>query len=108
VGTNGDAIQPLSSYAVGLGLSQPLLGNYGGLGRGSNRLDGETNFDWTIYKNIPVTEGTYFQFQAQFINATNSTSFQDGDFNISSPTFGNYLTTNNNGRFIQLGGRFVF
>jgi hypothetical protein len=107
-GTNGDAIQALSSYAVSLGLSQPLLGNYGGLGRASNRLDGETNFDWTIYKNIPVTEGTYFQFQAQFINATNSASFQDVDFTISSPSFGQYLTSTSNGRFIQLGGRFVF
>jgi hypothetical protein len=30
------------------------------------------------------------------------------DLTINSPTFGQYLTTVNNGRFIQLGARFVF
>jgi len=107
-GLNTDAIQRLSTYATSLGLSQPLLGNYGTLGRGTHRLNGERNFDWTIFKNVHVTEGRYIQLQAQFINTFNNTSFQDVDFTISSPNFGQYLTTTGNGRFIQLGARFVF
>jgi hypothetical protein len=107
-GLNDDPISRISTYAASLGLSQPLLGNYGTLGRNRHRLNGETNFDLSVYKNFYVTEGRYFQIQAQFINAFNNTSFQTMDLTINSPTFGQYLTTVNNGRFIQLGARFVF
>jgi hypothetical protein len=108
MGLDTDPVQRISTYAAGLGLSQPLLGNFGALGRGTHRLDGETSFDWSVHKNFSVQEGRYFQVQAQFINAFNNKAFQDVNNNISSPSFGQYLTTTRNGRFIQLGARFVF
>ncbi|MBM3726789.1 MAG: TonB-dependent receptor [Acidobacteria bacterium] len=107
-GRNTDAVTPLSLYAERLGLSQPLLGNIGNLGRNVLRLNGERNFDWSMYKNFNFREGTFVQFRAEFYNTFNNTSFQDIDANINSPTFGQYQTVGQNARFIQLGLRFVF
>jgi hypothetical protein len=100
--------QNISLYAQSLGLSQPLLGNFGNLGRNVNRLNGERNFDWNLYKNIPVRERVFFQIRAEFYNLFNSVSFQDVDRTITSPSFGQYQTVGQNSRFIQLAARFVF
>jgi outer membrane receptor protein involved in Fe transport len=100
--------QPISTYAASLGLSQPLLGNFGTLGRNVNRLNGEVNQDLILFKNFALTESKFFQVRAELYNAFNNTSFQEVDANITSPTFGNYLTTTGPGRWIQLGLRLVF
>jgi hypothetical protein len=100
--------QPTSTYAASLGLTQPLLGNFGTLGRNVHRLNGEVNQDLILFKNFAVTERAFFQIRAELYNAFNNTSFQEMDANITSPTFGNYLTTTGPGRWIQLGARFVF
>jgi len=44
-----------------------LLGNYGTLERGTHRLNGERNFDWTIFKGVNVTEGRFIQLGARFV-----------------------------------------
>ena len=106
--SNPTGVQATSTYAQSLGLSQPLLGNFGNLGRNVLRLNGETNFDMNLYKNFRVAEGRYFQFRAELYNAFNNTSFQDVDRVITSPSFGQYLTVGQNARFIQLALRFVF
>ncbi|MDX1983055.1 MAG: carboxypeptidase regulatory-like domain-containing protein [Bryobacteraceae bacterium] len=107
-GLNTDPVQPISSYAQSLGLSQPLLGNFGGLGRNVLRLNGERNFDWNLYKNFNFTESKFLQFRAEFYNVFNNTSFQTVDATITSPSFGQYQTVAQDARFIQLGLRFVF
>jgi hypothetical protein len=107
-GLNADPAQPISQYAATLGLSQPLLGNYGNLGRNRHRLNGERNFDWNIFKNTHITETKYLQLRAEFYNVFNNTSFQDVSRIISSPAFGQYTTVGQNARVIQLGLRFVF
>ncbi|MCC6586174.1 MAG: TonB-dependent receptor [Bryobacterales bacterium] len=102
---NGQAV---STYAASLGLSQPFLGNIGNLGRNTFRLNGERNFDWTIYKNIPVAERLRFQIRAEFYNLFNNTSFQDVSRTITAADFGQYTSVAQNARWIQLGARFVF
>ncbi len=107
-GLNTDSVQRTSNYAASLGLSQPLLGNFGGLGRNALRLNGERNFDWNVYKNFNVTERAKFQVRAEFYNIFNNTSFQDVSRLITAQDFGQYTTVGQNARFIQLGARFVF
>jgi outer membrane receptor protein involved in Fe transport len=101
--TNG-----VSTYAQGLGLSQPLLGNFGNLGRNVLRLNGERNFDWNVYKNFGVTEGIKFQIRAEFYNVFNNTSFQEIQRVITATDFGQYNVVGQDARIIQLGARFVF
>jgi outer membrane receptor protein involved in Fe transport len=101
-------IQPISAYAASLGLSQPLLGNFGTLGRNVLRINGERNFDWNVYKNFNVTERVKFQIRGEFYNVFNNTSFQTASATITAPDFGQYTQVGQNARFIQLGARFTF
>jgi hypothetical protein len=107
-GLNTDPTQRISNYAASLGLSQPLLGNFGNLGRNVLRLNGERNFDWNVYKNFNVMERAKFQIQAQFYNIFNNTSFQDVSRVITSTDFGQYTGVGQDARIIQLGVRFEF
>jgi outer membrane receptor protein involved in Fe transport len=98
----------ISNYATALGLSQPLLGNFGTMGRNVLRLNGERNFDWNVYKNFAVTESTYFQVRCEMYNVFNNTSFQEINRVITNPNFGQYTTVGQNARWLQLAARFVF
>jgi hypothetical protein len=99
----------ISTYAQSLGLSQPLLGNYGNMGRNLLRLNGQLNFDWNLYKNFRSTEGTNVQLRSEFYNIFNAHSFQSmASSTITSPSFGQYTTVGQNSRTIQVGARFVF
>jgi hypothetical protein len=91
--TNPDGVQAISSYAASLGLSQPLLGNIGNLGRNVVRINGERNFDWNLYKNFGITETTRFQIRGEFYNVFNNTSFQDVSRVITAPDFGQYTSS---------------
>ncbi len=107
-GLNGDTIQKISAYAASIGLSQPLIGNFGTLGRNSVRLNGWLNFDWNIYKSIPVTERVKIELRGELYNIFNNTSFAGAQLNISQPTFGQYTSTQNNQRYVQIGMRVMF
>jgi outer membrane receptor protein involved in Fe transport len=108
---NGVAI---SNYATSLGLSQPLAGNFGTLPRNSLRLNGQTNFDWDLYKNFHVTEKVNFQLRAEFYNIFNQHAFQTTATSatalasITSTTFGQYTSVSQNSRSGQLAARIVF
>jgi hypothetical protein len=107
-GLNTDPVQRVSAYAQSLGLSQPLLGNVGNLGRNVLRINGERNFDWNVYKNFSVTERARFQVRAEFYNVFNNTSFQELSRTITATDFGQYNVVGQDARIIQLGLRFVF
>ncbi len=100
--------QAISTYAQSLGLSQPLLGNTGTLGRNSLRLNGERNFNWTIAKNFSISDRARFQVRGEFYNIFNNTSFLEINRNITNPNFGNYTNVSQDPRWIQLVARFVF
>ena len=101
-------VQAVSTYATSIGLSQPLLGNIGNLGRNAHRLNGERNFNWNVYKNFAIRERVSFQIRAEMYNAFNNTSFQEVDRTITSPTFGQYQVVGQPARNFQLGARFIF
>jgi len=107
-GLNADPLQRIASYAQALGLSQPLLGNTGTMGRNVLRLNGERNFDLNVFKNFTLRETMKFQIRAEFYNAFNNTSFQNVGLAITGADFGQYTAVGQNARTIQLGGRFVF
>jgi hypothetical protein len=107
---NADTTQRISAYAEGLGLSQPLLGNYGTLGRNTHRLNGERNFDWNIYKDFYFSRehDVKLQFRTELYNVFNNTAFQDVNRNITGAAFGQYTTVAQNARFMQMALRLVF
>jgi hypothetical protein len=115
-GLNSDSVQKISAYAASLGLSQPLIGNFGTLGRNPVRLNGWLNFDWNIYKNIQIREGLRMQIRGEFYNMFNNTSFGGTQatspsatfLNIASTAFGQFTSTQSSQRNMQLGARIIF
>jgi hypothetical protein len=107
-GLNNDPVQKISAYAASLGLSQPLLGNFGTLGRNNLRLNGEKNFDWNIYKNTAISEKVNLQIRCEMYNIFNNHAFQDVNRNISNAAFGQYTTVATNARNMQVGARVIF
>ena len=101
-GTTGGAT-PVSAYAASLGLSQPLLGNFGTLGRNTHRVNGQTNFDLVVYKNTSISERILLQLRCEMYNVFNHHSFRDTVRVITSPAFGQYTTPDQSQRILQLG-----
>jgi hypothetical protein len=54
-------------------------------------------FDWSVFKNFPVTESKYFQFRAEFFNLTNHPNFNAPNFGgngvVAIPGSGNYTSS---------------
>jgi len=80
---------------------------FGSAGRNIAQGPGYANWDFSLFKNIPVTEGKGFQFRAEFFNILNHTNFRLPDSDISSPTF-NQILAAEPPRLIQLALKFVF
>jgi len=100
---------PISTWAQSLGLSQPLLGNYGTLGRNVLRLNGQTNFDCNIYKNFHITEKINLQLRGEYYNIFNAHSFLSmTSSSITSSSFGQYNAVSQPSRTAQLAARLIF
>ncbi len=105
-GLNADPIanRRIATYAQSLGLSQPLLGNVGTLGRNTNRLNGLAQFDWNAYKRFEISERVNLQLRCEIYNVFNHHAFQDVNRNVSNPAFGQYTTVAQGQRMFQLAG----
>jgi hypothetical protein len=91
------------------GLAQPFLGNFGTLGRNVLRINGLTQYDMTLQKEVKFKERYTVQFQSQFANLFNNTSFQGVGASLAAPgQFGYYQDTSTNSRSITLVARFIF
>ncbi len=80
---------------------------FGTAGRTIAQGPGYANWDFSMFKNIPVAEGKDFQFRAEFFNILNHTNFRLPDSDISSPTFNQVLAALPP-RLIQLALKFNF
>jgi hypothetical protein len=80
---------------------------FGTAGRNIAQGPAYSNWDFSAVKDIRVTEGTAFQFRAEFFNILNHTNFRLPDSDISSPTFNQVLAALPP-RLIQLALKFMF
>ena len=82
-------------------------GQFGNAGR--NIVTGPPLQDWdfSLFKNIPIRETKSLQFRAEFFNFFNHANFRLPDNDISSPTFGQ-ITEAQPGRTVQLALKFLF
>lgn len=88
---------------AGSNLSQPLIGNYGNLGRDVIRQNGLTQYDVTIQKNFLIGDRYKLQLQSQVANLMNNASFSRPGATLAAPqTFGCYQDTDTNSRVITL------
>jgi hypothetical protein len=66
------------------------------------------NLDFGLQKNIPVTERDHFEFRAEFFNIFNHANFNNPNSTLTSPLFGQILSTVSNARQMQLALKFYF
>ncbi len=80
---------------------------FGTAGRNIAEGPGYANWDFSVFKNIPIAESKQFQFRAELFNVLNHTNYRLPDSDISSPTF-NEIQAAQPAREIQLALKFLF
>jgi Carboxypeptidase regulatory-like domain len=93
------------------GLAQPLIGQFGTLGRNVLRLNPFIESDMTLGRefSIPHSETMKFKVQAQGLNLFNNTTFSQPGISLSSPsTFGYYSATDTISRRFFMTARFIW
>jgi hypothetical protein len=88
------------------GLRRPC-GAYGNLGAFPVSGPGLFGFDFSVFKNIPITERTRLQFRTEFFNLFNRPNFNNPEGSLTSGTFGQ-ITSAGNAREIQFALKFMF
>jgi hypothetical protein len=80
----------------------------GNLGRNTFPGPGIANFDFSLFKKIPLgSESRYLQFRAEFFNIFNRTNLEPPDANLTDGTFGLSLAARDP-REIQFGLKLFF
>jgi hypothetical protein len=88
---------------AGSGLAQPLVGNFGTLGRNTIRMNRLFQTDWTLGRTFAMGERLRTEFQAQILNVFNHTAFNRPGAQLAAPqTFGYYNETETDARTITL------
>ena len=90
------------------GLAQPLVGQFGTLGRNVLRGNPLIQSDMAVGRQFQIRERIAFKVQMQVFNVFNNTTFNTsgGTFSLAAPsTFGYYTGTDTNSRTIALTGR---
>jgi Carboxypeptidase regulatory-like domain len=80
---------------------------FGSAGRNIAEGPGYSNWDFSAFKNLRVTEEKEFQFRAEFFNVLNHTNFRLPDSDINSSTF-NQILAAQDPRLIQFALKFLF
>lgn len=91
----------------------PAPYTYGNLGRNALYGPGLQTWDFGLFKNIPITEGSRLQFRAEFFNAFNNVNFANPNASIGqqgadTPGFGQISGVVTNQRQIQFGLKYLF
>ena len=82
-------------------------GQFGNEGRNVVQGPGYQQWDFSLFKDIPIKEAKRLQFRAEFFNVFNHANFRLPDNDISSPTFGQ-IQNALPGREVQLALKFLF
>jgi hypothetical protein len=83
---------------------------FGNESRTDNQLrqPGQANWDMSLYKDIPITERSQFEFRAEAFNVFNRVQFGPPSTTVGSSTEGFITSQYNNPRLFQVSGRISF
>jgi hypothetical protein len=91
------------------GVTNPAVGTYGNLGNYSNIGPPRFNFDFSLFKDFQITEGTKVQFRAESFNLWNSPQFNNPNSTQGNGDFGKITSTSGGtSRKWQFALRFQF
>jgi hypothetical protein len=95
------------------GFAVPALGNIGNATRNPFYGPGINYSDLALYKDVHISESMYFQVRLETFDTFNHANFGTPTNDVNNPTFGEIFTvqqisTNGDGRVVQLAGKFYF
>jgi hypothetical protein len=94
---------------AGSGLTAPLVGSFGTMGRNTLRLNPFIQADWMIGRTFELRENVRLQMQVQSYNVFNNTTFTNPGRILASPsTFGYYADTDSDARNFQIVMRILW
>ena len=83
------------------------LGTIGTGRRGQLRAPGDSNLDYSLFKNFPITESKRLQFRAEAFNLLNHANLGAPSTSGNSPSFG-VISTASDPRILQLALKLIF
>ena len=87
--------------------TQPGQGLFGNARRNSLIQGTKKNWDFALFKNIPVTEMLRFQLRGEFYNVFNQHYFENPDLTVGDAKFGS-MQTASSPRTAQIGLKMLF
>ena len=96
ISTSAFALVPAGTFA------------YGNAGRNLLHGPGQIGTDFSVFKNIPVTEHAKLQIRGEFFNVFNTPSFTNPASVFSANGFGSISSTLNDNREIQVAAKIIF
>jgi hypothetical protein len=89
---------------------QPGSNRFGNAGRNTVRGPGFSNYDFSVFRIIPITERFKLEFRSEFYNLTNTPHFSNPSNSINSGNFGEITSTlgGYGNREVQLALRLTF
>jgi len=78
--------------------SAPPIYTFGNLGRNTFRSDWTRNFDLSVFREFRLMEHRQLEFRTESFNTFNTPTFAAPTASLSSPTFGQVLSTANRAR----------
>jgi len=93
----------------GSGLTPPLIGHFGTLGRNPIRANAMIQADWTLAKSFALAERARLECRFQIYNVFNNTTFSNPGRTLAIPaTFGYYQNTDSDARNMQIVARVIW
>jgi hypothetical protein len=86
----------------------PAAYTFGNASRNIVTGPGLVDFDFSVFKEFPITERARLQFRSEFFNLFNQPSFAQPNSTFATAAFGTLSATSNNNREIQFAGKFLF
>ena len=105
-----ETLQYLNRAAFALVPISPVSGasiRPGNIGNGAIRGPGLQNVDFSLAKNVAITERLKFQLRADSFDFLNHTNFTGMSTSLNSATFGRFTSTRG-ARLVQLNARLSF
>ena len=101
-------IAPCSDYINTAAFAVPATATFGNVGKGSLRGPGFLNWDFGVFKNVPLHgENMRMRFAAEFFNLTNRVNLSNPKVTVTSAAFSS-IRSSGDPRIGQLALKFIF
>jgi hypothetical protein len=102
------SVKHLTNCITSSAFVTPPAYTFGNASRNILNGPGLVNFDFSVFKDIPITDRLRFQFRGEFFNLFNTPGLAEPNAIFATSSFGTISSTSNNNREIQLAGKLIF